>query len=250
MYKHIKLKIGHLFPDTMNIYGDIGNVICLKNRVEWRMGSVEVVNLDSNNLSTYDLNSIDIFFMGGGQDKEQLGVGDYLVKNGFGNVFTELVAHDKTFLLICGGYQLFGKKYIGQNGEIISGLGALDMETYALSNSRYDRCIGNIVIETTLPLDNKRIVGFENHSGQTRFNIEHLPFGKVLYGFGDNFDGFEEGVVHRNLIGTYLHGPLLPKNPGLADYLIRKSTGIELLAPLDDFSETRANNFIQKKYLK
>jgi len=255
------IKIAHLFPKQMNIYGDIGNILTLQKRLEWRNIGCSIVDIDENNIEAIPFFDIDIFFLGGGQDIDQEKVSQILLSPNIRNKIQNEVEKDKVFLLICGGYQLFGKIYIGQNGEKINGLDILPIETYAISNKRSDRCIGNIVLKTSLPINPQTIVGFENHSGQTLFLEDHKNFdkafhlGEVIYGYGDNSDDKLEGIKYRNVFGTYLHGSLLPKNPQFADYLLKKAlankyhTEISLLK-LKDELEIAAHNKIVRNYKK
>ena len=157
--------------------------------------------------------------------------------------------HSTTFLLICGGYQLFGKYYLDQDGNEIDGLGIFDY--YTESTDRDHRCIGNIVVEATINNETFKIVGFENHGGQTK-NVE-TPLGKVLYGHGNTYNGGQEGFINDSVIATYMHGPLLPKNPIIADILIKralkKKYGEVSLKELDDTLENKAREVMLNRLI-
>lgn len=245
------LKLVHFFPKYMNIYGDKGNIIAIQKRCEWRGISVEYIPI--NTREDFDrISAGDLFFFGGGQDADQMKVWDLISENKalFTRLTEDAVGDDKVFILICGGYQMFGKYFIDGSGNLIPGLGILDIETVAPNNKVADRCIGNIVIRTELPLEPQTIVGFENHGGQTHFlkdsqkSMKHL--GKVLKGHGNDMKGGYEGCLYRNVIGSYLHGSLLPKNPHLADYIIAKALSVKyhdevVLPSLDDTLEKQAH---------
>jgi hypothetical protein len=245
------LKIAHFYPDLLNLYGDFGNILALKKRAEWRGIEVEIVNIYLKSTRTNhdsekhtELNSCDIAFIGGGQDKQQMAVAeDFLAKKAD---ILEAVETGMPFLAVCGGYQLLGKYYETSEGEQISGLNILDVITKAQkrdSGKKQKRLIGNVVADLHFPLklaqdlnlkvseygsetkncfNLKTVVGFENHSGQTFIeeNSKTKPFAKVKTGFGNNGEDGFEGAYYKNLIGTYLHGSLLPKNPHLVDELL------------------------------
>lgn len=255
----MNIKLAHLFPEALNIYGDMGNIITLKKRCEWRSIGIEIVNIDEKNIDTIDFSEFDIFFMGGGQDNEQSIVSEVLKRPNIRSKIEAEVDANKVFLLICGAYQLFGKYYLGQKGERIEGLNILPIETYSISNKRVDRCIGDIVIHTELPIKPQTLVGFENHSGQTRFLINHpnaqiaYHLGEVLHGYGDNFEDKLEGIKYKNVFGTYLHGSLLPKNPQLADYIIKLAVNLKYntkgnLPTIDSELELSAHRHILNRY--
>ena len=246
------LKLIHLFPDKMNIYGDMGNIIALEKRCQWRGILVEYVTVDT----AADFEKIatgDIFFFGGGQDTDQMEVWQIIAKqkDRFTTLIEEAVMSDKVFLLICGGFQMFGKLFVDGKGNSIPGLGILDVETQASGDAVSQRCIGNVVIHTEIDIEPQTIVGFENHGGQTTFcadSKKHMHyFGKVVAGHGNTLSGGVEGCVYRNVLGSYLHGSLLPKNPHLADYLIRRALSVKykkeiVLPPLDDTLERLAHS--------
>lgn len=190
-----------------------------------------------------------LFLLVGGADNEQNILADDLIK--YKDNIKEAVQNGVFFLLICGAYQLFGKYYKDVDGNIISGLEIFDYYTEAIAD-RQTRCIGNIVIEANLNNVNTKIIGFENHGGQT-FNISN-PFGKVLFGNGNKFEDSEEGFSQKNVIATYLHGPLLSKNPVLADYIIkycfdRKYNENVELPTLDDEFENLCRKQLLDRFL-
>lgn len=226
------LRIAHLYPAEMNIYGDQGNIIALVQRCLWRGIHVSV---DSVNIGDkYDFGRADIIFGGGGQDKgQELVARDLLARQA---KLEQAVAAGTPTLLICGLYQLFGRRFTTAVGEVLPGLGILGLETTGESQ----RMIGNVIIRTRFG----QLVGFENHSGQTKLDDGQEPFGQVLQGSGNDASSGQEGAVLSNLIGTYLHGPILPKNPKLADFLIAKALEnrgeAADLQPLDDTLEQQA----------
>lgn len=190
-----------------------------------------------------------LFLQVGGADNEQSILAEDLLK--YKDNIKEAVQNGVFFLLICGAFQLFGKYYKGVEGNIIPGLEIFDYYTEA-NPDRKKRCIGNIVIETTLDNVNTKIIGFENHGGQT-FNIS-IPFGKVLFGNGNKFGDSEEGFFQKNVIATYLHGPLLSKSPELTDYIIkycleRKYSENITLEPLNDEFENLCRNQLLERFL-
>ncbi|MGC9004096.1 MAG: type 1 glutamine amidotransferase [bacterium] len=237
----MKVKIFYLYPDLMSLYGDVGNIITLLRRCQWRGINCEVENLKVG--EKRDLKEADLLFMGGGQDRGQRIVGNDL--QNYKEEIIELVEDGLPALLICGGYQLFGKYFKTKDGVYIPGIDVLDIWT--VGGDR--RMIGNAVVES--PLFGK-LVGFENHSGRTFLGEKVNPLGKVLKGYGNNGkDGFE-GAIYKNVIGTYLHGPFLPKNPNVADWLISKALAYRygeevFLAPLDDSLEYSAHNAQERR---
>lgn len=204
------IKIFHFMPDKLNLYGDIGNVIALKQRAKWRNIEVEVIEVtETKDLS---LDDCDIFFVGGGSDREQSLATDQLKK-----IKTQLknaIEDGMPTLTICGGYQFLGSEYVTPDGTRLKGLNILDIYT----ESKKERLIGDIVIESETF---GQIVGFENHGGRTYHDYPTL--GKVVNGYGNNDNDQKEGIHYKNLIGTYLHGPILPKNHEMTDYLLQKA---------------------------
>ncbi|MCD7819183.1 MAG: glutamine amidotransferase [Lachnospiraceae bacterium] len=238
----MKITIGHLYPDLLNLYGDRGNIQCMKKRCEWRGIEAEVREFQiTDDIKFSDL---DIVLLGGGSDREQMLVCEKL-KN-IRKDFQAYVENGGSVIAVCGGYQLLGHYYDTSEGRI-EGLSLVDLYTEQGS----PRLISNIVIQNDeFPYP---IVGFENHGGRT-FIGENKPLGKVLFGFGNNDKDGAEGVLYKNVVGTYLHGPLLPKNPHICDYLIgnalEQKYGRQELAPLDDTQELEANQYIVKRFVK
>ena len=241
-----RLRLAHLYPEAMDLYGDMGNVIAIKRRCEWRDVDVDVVEVRVGQPA--DLAGCDLLVMGGGQDSAQVHVSEDLVRRG--TEIRRLLDEGAAALLVCGGFQLFGLDYTTASGETMPGVGVFDAHTYADAK----RIVGNVMIEATLqrwgaahPQAPLTLVGFENHSGRTVLGEGARPFGRVVCGAGNTGDGSVEGAVYRNAIGTYLHGPLLPKNPKLADHLIvaalaHRYGSPEPLAELDDAIEMRAHH--------
>lgn len=211
----MKLKICWLYHDLMDLYGDKGNIQVLKMRCEKR--GIECV-VDTCTLNEYKkLSDYDLLFIGGGADREQsLLVQDLLSRK---DEFIEAMNSNTFILLICGGYQLFGQYYLDGDGKKIEGLGFFDY--YTESASRDVRCIGNIAVEVMIENERFVVVGFENHGGQTRHVSS--PLGKVIVGQGNSFGCGFEGFYNGQVLGTYMHGPLLPKNPKMADFIIKKA---------------------------
>ena len=221
------ITIIQLYPKDMNLYGDWGNTLVLKKRLEWRGFSVEII--DHNPGDATDFSTGDIFVGGGGQDAGQLAIQDDLLSRG--EELKTLANDGVPMLLICGMYQLFGRQFITNDGSVIRGIGVLPVETTA----REERLIGNITLESE---QFGTIVGYENHSGQTFLDDTVQPLGKVVRGAGNNTTDGTEGVQFNNVIATYLHGSLLPKNPTIADFLIakaleRRGISAEDLKPLE-----------------
>lgn len=239
----MKLTIGHLYPDLLNLYGDRGNIQCLMKRCLWRGIEAETIAFELDD--KIDFSNLDIVLLGGGSDREQMLVCEKLKE--IQKDFKEYVEQDGVVIAICGGYQLLGNYYKTEEG-IIEGLSLVDMYTEQGEN----RLIDNIVLQSEF--FDMPIVGFENHGGRT-FIGENKPLGKVLYGSGNDGKSGYEGVVYKNVIGTYLHGPLLPKNPQLADELIfralKKKYGENItLSALDDSQEKAANDYIFNRFVK
>lgn len=241
--KNLKISIAHLYPKLLNLYGDLGNIITLVKRCEWCGISVEFENIDIGD----SIKEHDLYFIGGGQDKQQEEVAQELYSHK-----AELTAQrddGAVFLGICGGYQLFGHYYQPHDKDKLVGLSLMDAYTVAGKK----RFIGNVTIKTDFLTPNT-LVGFENHSGLTYLQGETKPLGVVSVGNGNNGkDGFEGGR-YKNVFGTYLHGSLLPKNPHFADYLIslalEKRYGEKIeLSKLDDTLEYSAHaSVVGKKY--
>lgn len=239
----MKLTIGHLYPDLLNLYGDRGNIQCLMKRCLWRGIEAETISFELDD--KIEFSNLDIVLLGGGSDREQMLVCEKLKE--IQKDFKAYVEQGGVVIAICGGYQLLGNYYKTEEG-IIEGLSLVDMYTEQGEN----RLIDNIVLQSEL--FDMPIVGFENHGGRT-FIGENKPLGKVLYGSGNDGKSGYEGVVYKNVIGTYLHGPLLPKNPQLADELIlralRRKYGEDVtLSALDDSQEKAANDYIYNRFVK
>ena len=237
----MKLTIGHLYPDLLNLYGDRGNIQCFRKRLEWRGIEAEVIPFLSGD--EIDFTKLDIVLLGGGSDREQELVCGFLqnIKDDFKNY----VEDGGVVLAVCGGYQLLGKYYKTQT-KTIEGLAILDITT----EWEPERLVKNIILDS--PLFDMPVVGFENHGGRTYIG-KHTPLGKVFFGYGNTGKSGYEGVVYKNVIATYLHGPLLPKNPQVCDYLLeralkRKYGGDVELAPLADELERSANSYIAERY--
>ena len=247
------LKILYLYPDMLELYGDYGNIQVLKYRIESR-GYKAIIDRYSIGDVAPNFNDYDIVFAGGGADNEQSILANDLIK--YKDNIKEAVNNGVFFLLICGAYQLFGKYYKGVEGNIIPGLEVFDYYTVA-NPDRKKRCIGNIVIDANLSSSNDiiktKVIGFENHGGQT-FDIS-ASFGNVLFGNGNKFGDSEEGFFQNNVIATYLHGPLLSKNPELCDYIIkycldRRYNENVILEPLNDGFENLCREQLLKRFLE
>jgi CobQ-like glutamine amidotransferase family enzyme len=230
------LRVCALYPDLMNIYADRGNLFVLERRCAWRGIGFQLSG--SGLAEPLDSGAHDIYYLGGGQDRDQLLCAEDLV-SGKRDALREAASRSAIILGVCGGYQLLGKSYtLGDNQ--LQGLGLLDVRTVREPGPRL---IGNVAIEVDLEGEVRVLAGFENHGGRTYLGSEATPLGRVLKGCGnDGRSGFE-GARAGNVIGTYLHGPLLPKNAWFADWLIATALGIDVgsLAPLDDDMEMQAH---------
>lgn len=236
--KGLSLRICHLYPELMNIYGDRGNVITLVRRCAWRGIEVGVGTLSLGD--PLDPELYDLYFIGGGQDREQILVCEDLASEK-GEALHHAVEDGAALLSICGGYQLLGKSFLTWTGEHLPGISLFDAETVG-GDTRF---IGNVAVRCDLKGTEGVLVGFENHSGRTRLGPGCQPLGRVITGHGNNGEDGTEGCVHRAAIGTYLHGSLLPKNPRLADWLLlhalRRRHDLEELPSLDDTLEQDAH---------
>lgn len=239
-----RLKVCHMYPDLLNLYGDRGNIIAFSRRCQWRDIQVDLFQVNIG--GKVDFSQMDFIFLGGGSDREQnLMAEDLMVRSG---QLQEAIEAGLVVLAICGGYQLLGRYYKTLTGEVIPGLGILDLYT----EGGQTRLIGNVALEVELGGVKKRVAGFENHSGRTRLgNLE--PLGRVLAGNGNNGEDKMEGARYKNVICTYLHGPFLPKNPFITDFLIstalRRKYGDVPLEPLDDRIENSANQVMLDRLL-
>jgi CobQ-like glutamine amidotransferase family enzyme len=229
------LRVCALYPDLMNIYADRGNLLFLRRRCEWRGIGFELAG--SGLGDPLDPDAHDLFYIGGGQDRDQELCAQDLVETKREALHAAADA-GKVVLGVCGGYQLLGHGYELGDREI-PGAGLVDLRTV---RSDGPRLIGNVAIEVDLDGDGPRVLaGFENHAGRTHLGAGERPLGRVLAGRGNTGESGHEGVRRANVIGTYLHGPLLPKNAWFADWLIRAATGLDELAPLDDGLEDAAH---------
>ena len=238
----MKITIGHLYPDLLNLYGDRGNIQCLMKRCQWRGIEAETICYEIND--EIDFSKLDIILLGGGSDREQMLVCDKL-KN-IKTSFQTYVEDNGVVIAICGGFQLLGNYYATAEGNI-EGLGIIDLDT---DRGTDYRLIDNIVLESDLV--SMPVVGFENHGGRTNIK-NNKPFGKVIYGSGNDGKSGYEGVVYKIVIGSYLHGPVLPMIPDEADYLIQKALERKygepvVLKALDDTEEKEANAYIYNRF--
>jgi len=255
----MRLTISHLYPQEMNLYGDLGNIIALKTRAQKRGIDVKINNI--NKQDKLAPGNTDIYFFGGGQDKQQLEIANDLIENKKIGLLEDL-NNNVPLLSICGGYQLLGRYYLDGTNQRSQGIGFFYIETVAPGTKVTQRCIGNIateIIDKQTLSDIKKyyknedfkkpntLVGFENHSGRTRLldrKLTHL--GKVKKGIGDSEQTGFEGLRIKNAFGTYMHGSFLPKNPHICDVLIslalaNKYKQFNHLEPLDDQLEWQAH---------
>lgn len=240
----MKLRLCHLYPELLNLYGDRGNVLVLYRRAKWRGIEVEINKLSLDD--KFEPEAHDLIFIGGGPDQEQ-GVAstDLFAK---GPWIKEAVEKGVALLAICGGYQLLGEYYRAASGETLTGVGLFSAYTEAGEK----RLKGNIAINVDGLTNNWPVIGFENHGGRT-FLKAAAPLGRVIYGDGNNGIDQTEGARYRNAIGTYLHGPLLSKNPHLADHILqlalKRRNGEVELEPLDDSLELTVNQEVYQRFL-
>ena len=241
----MELNICHLYPDILNLYGDRGNIITMKRRLEDR--GIKV-NIDECSIGQpLNADKYDIFFIGGGQDFEQ----EVLLRDlssGKAQDLRTAVEEEKTFLAICGGYQMLGEYYKTWDGVQLDFIGAIGVHTIGAK----ERMIGNYMFRTTPESGDTVVVGFENHSGKTYLSEQVAPLGMMLSGNGNNGEDKTEGARYKNVFGTYSHGSLLPKNPVLCDFILQTALnhrydGAEPLAPLDDTLELNAHRYMQER---
>jgi len=245
-----KLKIVHLYPTLLNLYGDGGNVTILANRARWHGICTEVSRVDPGD--ELDLADADIVFLGGGPDREQRMAAHELAA--YADKLAQFVEDDGVLLAICGGYQILGREWL-MGDETVAGLGLLDIATTRAKGNARNRLVGNIALES--PLASLPVLGYENHAGRTHLGKGCVPFGTVTgrLGHGNNDTDKADGAIYRNVVGTYLHGPLLAKNPEVADWLIARAVErraakegrpAPALSHLDDSVEHAANEQVRK----
>jgi lipid II isoglutaminyl synthase (glutamine-hydrolysing) len=260
----LSLTLTHLYPDNLNLYGDLGNVVALKRRCEWLGIDCELKSLNLGDAAASG--QTDIYFMGGGQDNDQLAVVDdfHQLKHAAIRADTEA---GTVFLGVCGGYQLMGNTFIMGDNQETQGLGIINVSTKAPNKEVKERCIGNLVAELPptmfqemqaiyeQPKDiPQTLVGFENHSGQTFLGEDVAPLAHTRAGFGNNHEAQYEGARYKNVFGSYMHGSMLPKNPHFADYMLwlalsrkYKDQALKLKA-LPDTEEIAAHQYIVLRY--
>jgi CobQ-like glutamine amidotransferase family enzyme len=244
----MELRLLTLYPDQMNIYADRGNIVFLQRRCRWR--GIEFSYAAAGPGERIDPSAHDLFYIGGGQDRDQRAVAADMVESKREEL-AEAVGDGATMLAVCGGYQLLGHSYqLGE--ERLPGLGLADLETIREPGPRL---IGNVAIETDLGGAARLLAGFENHGGRTYLGADAEPLGRVVKGFGNNGKDGLEGIHRDNLVGTYLHGPLLPKNAWLADHLTalaleRRYGSPPQLEPLDDRLELGAQQCAREAALR
>ena len=235
----MELKICHMYPDVLNLYGDRGNVMCMTRRLQWRGIEASVTRLPIG--ANLPLSGFDLVFIGGGQDFEQQVLLEDLHR-GKDREIVSAIEDGVCFLTICGGFQMLGSYYETYDGKRCDFIGALDLCTIGSKT----RMIGNYKFRCGPDAGGSVVVGFENHSGKTRLGSGVKPLGTVLAGYGNNGEDKTEGVHYKNVFGTYSHGPLLPKNPEFCDFLLKtaleRKYGRAELEPLDDRAELFAHD--------
>jgi lipid II isoglutaminyl synthase (glutamine-hydrolysing) len=236
----VRIRVGHLYPDYLNIYADRGNIAVLARRAAWRGYNLEVESIGMGDELEPGVH--DLLYIGGGQDREQALVAQDIA--GKGEPLREAVAEGAVFLAVCGGYQLLGRFYRERSGAELPGAGVLALHTIASDR----RMIGDVLLECELePGERRTLAGFENHAGRTILDDGAEPLGRVVAGFGNDGSSGFEGCWAGRVVGTYLHGPLLPRNPWLADWLLTQAiahrTGeAPAFEPLGDELETEAHS--------
>ncbi len=234
----MKITVGHLYPDYLNIYADRGNIAVLATRAAWRGHELEVQPIGPGDETPGD---VDLFYVGGGQDREQALIAPDLAARA--PELAGAIAGGAAALAVCGGYQLLGRSYLDRSGAELPGAGVFPLRTVAGDR----RLIGDVLLECELvPGERRTLAGFENHIGRTQLDEGAQPLGRVVAGFGNDGESGFEGIRSGRAIGTYLHGPLLPRNPWLADWLLEQAvahrTGEELrFEPLGDELEATAH---------
>jgi CobQ-like glutamine amidotransferase family enzyme len=235
----MRIAVGHLFPDYLNIYADRGNIAVLARRAAWRGHELEVEAIGAGDAVRPGAH--DLYYIGGGQDREQELIAPALAAHG--EALREAVSGGAALLAVCGGYQLLGRSYRDQSGDELPGVGLFPLQTVAGER----RMIGDVLLECELePGERRTLAGFENHAGRTFLDEVAEPLGRVLAGFGNDGESGYEGCRLDRAIGTYLHGPLLPRNPWLADWLLAQALAHRTgeppsLEPLADDLEAQAH---------
>jgi hypothetical protein len=237
----VRIRVAHLYPDYLNIYADRGNIAVLDRRAGLRDHELAITAIEPGD--TLDTTAHDLFYVGGGQDREQALIAPDLERRG--DALRSAVDAGAAVLAVCGGYQLLGRGYQGRDGSWLPGAGVLPLETVAGTR----RMIGDVLLDCELvPGERRTLVGFENHAGRTRLDPGAEPLGRVLAGFGNDGESGFEGCRVGRAVGTYLHGPLLPRNPWLADLLLSWAIAHATdddprpLEPLDDTLEALAHD--------
>ncbi len=235
------VRICHLYPDLLNLYGDRGNIICLRQRLAWRGIDAEVLEVPVGEKA--DLTQCDLIFIGGGQDFEQEVLLPDL-RSGKDRELKAAIEDGKTILAICGGYQMLGSYYETWDGVRCDFINAIDY--YTVGSKK--RMIGNFAFQCLRESGGSTVVGFENHSGKTYLGSGVQPLGKILIGGGNNGEDGGEGVRYHNVFGTYSHGPVLPKNPELCDFILQTALSDRIeLEPLNDQAELAAHDAMLKR---
>ena len=226
--------VGHLYPEYLNIYADRGNIAVLARRAAWRGHELDVRAIGLGD--AIEPGACSLYYIGGGQDREQALVAADLASKGA--ALAAEVERGAALLAVCGGYQLLGRGYRDARGQWLEGAALFPLETVAGER----RMIGDVLLECELePGEPRTVAGFENHAGRTLLDPGAVPLGRVLAGFGNDGESGFEGCRAGGALGTYLHGPLLPRNPWLADWLLGEALGGVALEPLPDELETRAH---------
>lgn len=246
----LNLNIGWLYPDLMSTYGDFGNIKALFYRARKRDIKVKIIKISLMDPGSLIIKT-DFVFMGGAQDKQQEIVNKDLLKDK-AFFLEKLLSSGVPGLFICGAYQFLGKYYRTADGKEIKGLGLFDLYTENPGEKK-PRLIGNVIIKTRF--FSEWVIGFENHGGRTYLKKKESAFARVIYGFGNNGQDRTEGMIWQNVVGTYLHGPILPKNPLLTDYFIKialekKYQRKFILKKLNDLIELKAREKIIKRLIK
>ncbi|MEO5633977.1 glutamine amidotransferase [Gaiella sp.] len=233
----MRIRVAHLYPDYLNIYADRGNIAVFERRAALRGHSLEIVGVEPGD--TLEPSAFDLVYVGGGQDREQALIAPDLAARG--DAIRTAVAGGTALLAVCGGYQLLGRGYRGRNGSAMPGAGLFAHETVAGDK----RLIGDVLLDVDLDGLTTTVVGFENHAGRTLLDLDAVPLGKIVAGHGNDGTSGYEGCRVGAAIGTYLHGPLLPRNPVLADWLLGRALvhagGTDELEPLPDELERLAH---------